>query len=82
MNSLLVKNRPEDMSDKDFKEAWENAGYILQALVKTLNSRKSSFDKVKVDDFDCPNHYAKLAYNGGKIEEIEYILSLLPESAK
>ena len=37
---------------------------------------------IKKDDFDCPNHYAKLAYNLGQIKAYEFIMSMLPDTAK
>jgi hypothetical protein len=43
---------------------------------------KAEVSSVKKDDFDCPNHYAKLAYNAGQEKMIDFIVSLLPNSAK
>lgn len=81
INSVLLKNRPKDSSKEDFIRMWDNAGYTLQALNKSISDTKKSFDRVKSDDFDCPNHYAKLAYQAGYVEALTYVLSLLPESS-
>lgn len=82
MNSTLLNNRPKEMTKEDFIKSWENIGYTLTALHKTLQDSKSSLQKVKNNDFDCPNHYAKLAFQAGQIEAMEFILALLPKSSQ
>ena len=42
----------------------------------------TDINNIKKDDFDCPNHYAKLSYQMGQTKMIEFVLSLLPDSAK
>jgi hypothetical protein len=42
----------------------------------------SDINSIKKDDFDCPNHYAKLSYQMGQTKMIDFVLSLLPDSAK
>jgi hypothetical protein len=39
-------------------------------------------NRVSKDDFDCPNHYAKLAYQAGYSNALEMVKDLLPASAK
>lgn len=82
MNANLVKNRPTEMTKEEFVKSWENIGYTLSALTKTLIETKSSLSSVKYDDFDCPNHYAKLAFQAGQINQIDKILDMLPKSSK
>lgn len=82
MNSLLLKNRPEDASPEDFKKAWENGSYVFEALWKTLLEWQRESKTIKKDDFDCPNHYAKLAFQAGMLEAIDRVIDLLPPSAK
>jgi hypothetical protein len=80
VNSLLSKNKPEDC--EDFKKLWDNSGYTLRPLYKTIKQLRDELGKIKVEDFECPNHYAKLAYQGGQAKAYDLILSLLPDTAK
>ena len=82
MNSLLVKHKPKDIDREDFAKVWSNAGYSLQALYGALTELREQLMVVKADDFDCPNHYAKLAYQAGMAKAYENVLAMLPESAK
>lgn len=82
MNKLLLNNKPEDSSVEEFTKAWNNSSYTLEALYKTILVLKEELNTIKKDDFDCPNHYAKLAYNAGQIKAYDFIVSLLPDSAK
>ena len=82
MNKLLLKNKPVGTTDEEFTKTWNNSSYSLEALYKTLNNLKEDLGNIKKDDFDCPNHYAKLAYNLGQIKMIEFVIDLLPDSAK
>lgn len=80
MNTLLYKNKPSDC--EDFNQLWKNAGYTLRPLYKTLIQLREELNKIKTEDFDCSNHYAKLAYQGGQAKAYDLILSLLPDTAK
>ena len=82
MNKLLLNNKPKDSSNEEFTKAWNNSTYVLEALYKTLQSIKDDVTSIKKDDFDCPNHYAKLAYNMGQVKTIDLIISMLPDGAK
>ena len=82
MNLKLIKNKPSDTSTEEYKKLWENAGYTLEPLYKVLVDLKEEVNSITKDDFDCPNHYAKLAYNMGQVKAIDYIISILPKSAK
>jgi hypothetical protein len=82
VNSILLKNRPKDADPKEFQKVWDNSGYALTALYSTLEEFKTALNTVKADDFDCPNHYAKLAFQAGMAKAYETVMSLLPESAK
>jgi len=82
MNKLLLNNKPKDSTNEEFTKAWNNSSYVLEALYNTLTTLKEEITSIKKDDFDCPNHYAKLAYNLGQSKMIDTVVAMLPESAK
>jgi len=82
MNKLLLNNKPKDSSNEEFIKAWNNSSYTLEALYNTLLALKDDINSIKKDDFDCPNHYAKLAFNLGQAKAYDFIISMLPDSAK
>jgi len=82
MNKLLLNNKPKDSSNEEFIKAWNNSSYTLEVLYKTLLVLKEEINSIKKDDFDCPNHYAKLAYNLGQTKAFDLIISMLPDTAK
>jgi len=82
MNKLLLNNKPKNSSNEEFIKAWNNNSYTLEALYKTLLVLKEEISNIKKDDFDCPNHYAKLAYNLGQMKAFDLIISMLPDTAK
>ena len=82
MNKLLAKHRPSDSTVEEFTEAWNNASYTLEPLYRTLLVLMDEATEVKRADFDCPNHYAKLAYEAGMRTAYEQIVRMLPDSAK
>lgn len=82
MNKLLLNNKPKDISNEEFIKLWNNSSYILESLYKTLADLDKELNTVKKDDFDCPNHYAKLAYNAGQSKMISFVTALLPNGAK
>lgn len=82
MNKTLLNNRPKDSSIEEFTKVWNNSSYVFEVLYKTLNDMNTELHNIKKDDFDCPNHYAKLSFNLGQSKMIEHVLSLLPDSAK
>lgn len=75
----LLKNRPSDMTEEEFKKMWENSGHTLEALYKTLDDFMPK-DKISAKDFDCPNHYAKLVADQVQRDTIEKIKALFPKS--
>jgi hypothetical protein len=82
MNKLILNNKPNNTTNEEFTKAWDNSSFVFEALYKTLLHIKKEVDNVKREDFDCPNHYAKLAYNAGQSKIIDTIVSMLPETAK
>tara|TARA_R110000822_G_scaffold120579_4_gene254045 strand:- start:297 stop:548 length:252 start_codon:yes stop_codon:yes gene_type:complete len=82
MNKLLLNNKPKDITNEEFTKIWNNSSYVLESLYKTLVDIDKELNNVKKDDFDCPNHYAKLAYNAGQSRMIELVTSLLPKATK
>lgn len=82
MNITLVNNRPEGCTKEEFLKMWDNAGYTLEALQKTLEKWKQEASVIKMNDFDCPNHYARLMFEQGQVKAYEAVLALMPESLK
>lgn len=82
MNKLILNNKPKDTNNEDFIKTWNNSSYVFEVLYKTLLSIQKDLDNIKRDDFDCPNHYAKLAYNLGQSKMIDSVVAMLPDSAK
>lgn len=82
MNKLILNNKPKDINNEDFIKTWNNSSYVFEVLYKTLLSIQKDLDNIKRDDFDCPNHYAKLAYNAGQSKMIDVVVAMLPDSAK
>lgn len=82
MKSCLLKHKPKDVTGEEFEKTWENIGYSLVALRSLLDELIVANNEVKRADFDCPNHYAKLAFQSGENRAYEFIKSLLPETSK
>ena len=82
MNSLLAQAKPKDISQEKWVEMWNNSTYLLQPLADVLKKQLDELDKVKGDDFACPNHYAKLAFQAGAKERLKFVLSLLPPTVE
>jgi hypothetical protein len=81
MKITLSNNRPNEMSKEEFEKSWNNIGYTLSALYKTLSSMKSSTEMVKAEDFSVANHYALMAFQAGKRAAYEEIIGMLPKTA-
>lgn len=82
MNNLLVKHKPKDTTQEKWNEHWQNQGYTLEPLAKALIDMKKELGKVRRDDFDTPNHYAKLVSELAQVEMIDRILAMLPDSVE
>ena len=82
MNKLLLNNKPKDISNEEFIKLWNNSTYVLETLYNTLLTLNKELTSTKKDDFDCPNHYAKLAFNLGQSKIIEQIVTMLPDGVK
>jgi hypothetical protein len=80
-HSLLTKCKP-DYTPEEFSKAWDNNYILLAPLLRYLDSRAQEMMQCKSDDFNVPNHYAKLAYELGKKEAFEEIKNLLPTKLK
>jgi hypothetical protein len=72
--------KPKDCSNEDWLKLWGNSHYVLQPLADLLMSRIKIAEVVKPTDFDCPNHYAKMAYEAGLKAALSDVLGLLPDS--
>lgn len=81
MLAILLKHKPKDISEEKFKEMWENSSYTLEPL---LNAIKELMPKevVKGDDFNSPNHYAKMVWQSGQRDFANKIMDLFPDSLK
>jgi len=82
MKIALSKHKPEDCSKEEWVKTWENSGYVLRPLYKSLEESISSNNSVKPEDFNITNHYALLVYQAGKREAYQEVMNMLPESAK
>lgn len=82
MKACLLKHKPKDVTGEEFEKTWENIGYSLVSLRSLLDELIVANNEVKRADFDCPNHYAKLAFQSGENRAYDFIKSLLPETSK
>ncbi|CAB4139598.1 hypothetical protein UFOVP336_63 [uncultured Caudovirales phage] len=82
MKSCLLKHKPKDSTSEEFQKSWNNIGYTLQALRGAIEEQIKNNNSITAGDFDCPNHYAKLAYQAGENKGLIFVLSLLPETSK
>jgi hypothetical protein len=82
MKSCLLKYKPKDTTNEEFEKTWENIGYSLQALHKLLDELIQNNNEISRADFDCPNHYAKLAFQSGENRAYAFIKTLLPQTSK
>lgn len=78
----LSKHRPPDISASEFDKMWNNLGYSLAPLYKVCQEEIEATGRISKDDFDIPNHYAKMAYEAGMRAAFEKIQKMLPETAK
>ena len=62
---------------KEFSRTWSNLRPSLEVLEKLLDELIKEAEVVTKNDFDCPNHYAKLAYQAGQVKAYEFVKSLL-----
>lgn len=79
MSILLTSNRHKDQTEEEFRKAWENAGYTLEPLYKTILSLMPN-EKIKQDDFGTPNHYAKMVWVQAQRDAYQKIIDLMPKS--
>ena len=79
MNTLLVKHKPKDTSTEKWKEHWNNAHWTLEPLALVIEELIAEASKISRTDFNCPNHYAKLAFEAGEIAAYKRILEMLPK---
>jgi hypothetical protein len=87
LNTILAKHRPKGgdgktVSKEEWEKTWANSGHVLEPLAKTLAEMQESLGRIDPEDFDCPNHYAKLVADGVRRQTLQAIIDLLPDSAK
>lgn len=80
MNSLLAKHAPKGMEKDKWKTSWEASHSTLQPLADVLKEMFNREASVRPDDFDCPNHYAKLVAEEVRKQVLKDIMALLPEA--
>lgn len=78
MNHLLAKYKPVDITAEEWEKLWNNAHYTLEPLANVIQQLINEARTVQRNDFDCPNHYARLAWEGGMQEAYSRILKMLP----
>lgn len=79
MNQLLLKHKPEDITDEKWVELWNNSGYILQVLADVIDEMVPR-DKIMSTDFETPNHYAKLVWGQAQRDFAKKIIDLMPDT--
>lgn len=72
--------RPKDMDKDKWQELWNNSHPQLQPLADLLKEWVAVPDAVRPDDFDCPNHYAKMVAQSAKRQALLDVLNLLPDT--
>lgn len=80
MNVLLMKHRPKDTPKEDWEKHWNNAHPTLQPLADAIKEMQEPLEKVVPNDFNCPNHYAKMVYEAARKQALQDVLNLLPNS--
>jgi GTPase Era involved in 16S rRNA processing len=82
MNALLMKNRPKDMSKEEWEKLSANSHVQLEPLANTIRELMDQGAGVRPDDFDCPNHYAKLVADLARRKTLGDILAMLPSQSE
>lgn len=83
MNKLLMDNRPKDLSKEKWEELWNNQGYTLEPLFNVLKSMAKNYENpVKEEDFSNPNHYGLMVSRASKLQILQQVMDMLPQSAK
>lgn len=80
MKAILMKYKPKDKTKEEFTKAWEAAGSVLQPLADVLIEMRDQKGVIRHDDWETPNHYAKLVAELAEKQMVEFILDLLPDS--
>ena len=81
MKGLIAKHKPKDIATiEEWATYWNNQSYTLQPLANVLKEMKSGLGFIKPDDFDTPNHYAKLVAEQCQRQLIDKILDMFPET--
>lgn len=80
MNGTLMKHKPKDTDAVAWKKTWESSSYVLQPLADTLKEWIRERAKLRLGDYETPNHYAKLVHELAQKQILEDVLALLPES--
>lgn len=78
----LSKHRPSDLSSEEFEKMWSNLGYSLAPLYAFCQEEIEHTGRISKEDFDTPNHYAKMAYEAGMRAAFEKVQNILPKTAK
>ena len=77
MKTILSRHRPNDIDQEKWVEHWNNSKYTLDPLVLAIQDLMKEIDDVKDDDFDSPNHYAKLMYRAGQLKMAQKIVDII-----
>ena len=79
MNRLLLNHKPDDISEDKFIEMWNNSGYLLRILAAAIKDLTPS-DRIRMEDFEMPNHYAQMVWAQAQRDFAKKVLDLMPES--
>jgi uncharacterized phage infection (PIP) family protein YhgE len=77
VKAILAKHKPKETTQEKWVEHWNNAKYTLDPLVAAINDLIADIDEVKDDDFESPNHYAKLMYRAGQLKMAKKIVDII-----
>lgn len=65
------------MTVEEWSKLWANSSHVLEPLAEALKDMQRSLTKVDPEDFDCPNHYAKMVANGVKHQTLQQVIDML-----
>lgn len=77
MKAVLAKNKPSDIDQEEWVKHWGSQKYTLDPLVKAIEDLVKDIEEVKDDDFESPNHYAKLMYRAGQLRMAKKIVDII-----
>lgn len=78
MNQILLKNKPKELTDVEFKALWARSSYVLETLAR-LVTELAPQPKIVKEDFLKPAFEYNLVYDQAKFDLAQKILENLPK---